>query len=277
MPGEPGDNKEMDGGMNGAMGSSDVSLIYTDDDYDSYSNIFENAKTTISGNDKKRLIASIKQLNENENIENIVNVEEVIRYFVVHNFVVNFDSYTGSMIHNFYLYEKDGQLSMIPWDYNLAFGGFMFESDATSLINYPIDTPVSGGTLDSRPMLSWIFEDEEYTQMYHQYFAEFISEYFDSGYFSEMIDSLEAMIAPYVEKDPTKFCTYDEFREGVSALKEFCLLRAESISGQLDGSIPATSEGQMDDTSALIDGGGLTLSDMGSMGDMMGAHGSRKH
>ena len=155
----------------------------------------------------------------------------------------------------------------------------MSESDATSLINYPIDTPVSGGTLDSRPMLSWILENEEYTQKYHQYFAEFISEYFDSGYFSEMIDSLEAMIAPYVEKDPTKFCTYDEFKEGVSTLKEFCLLRSESVNGQLDGSIPATSDGQMADASALIDGSGLTLSTMGSMGDMMGAgpHGGRKH
>ena len=155
----------------------------------------------------------------------------------------------------------------------------MSESDATSLINYPIDTPVSGGTLDSRPMLSWIFEDEEYAQMYHRYFAEFISEYFDSGYFSEMIDSLEAVIAPYVERDPTKFCTYDEFKEGVSTLKEFCLLRVESVNGQLDGSIPATSDGQMEDASALIDGGGLTLSAMGSMGDMMGGgpHGSWKH
>lgn len=276
MPEERRDNKEMGGGMNGAMGSSDVSLIYTDDEYESYSNIFENVKTIISDSDKKRLIASLKQLNENENIEDVVDVEEVIRYFVVHNFVVNFDSYTGSMIHNYYLYEKDGQLSMIPWDYNLAFGGFMSESDATSLINYPIDTPVSGGTLDSRPMLSWIFEEETYTQIYHQYFAEFISEYFDSGYFSETIDSLEAMIAPYVEKDPTKFCTYDEFREGVSTLKEFCLLRAESISGQLDGSIPAASNGQMDDASGLIDGEGLTISAMGSMGDMMGGHERRE-
>ena len=59
--------------------------------------------------------------------------------------------YTGSMIHNYYLYEEDGQLSMIPWDYNLAFGGFQGGQDATSMVNYPIDTPVSGGTVDSRP------------------------------------------------------------------------------------------------------------------------------
>ena len=115
--------------------------------------------------------------------------------------------------------------------------------------------------------------------MYHQYFAEFISEYFDSGYFSEMIDSLEAMIEPYVEKDPTKFCTYDEFKEGVSTLKEFCLLRVESVSRQLDGSIPSTSDGQMENASALIDGDGLAISAMGSMGDMMGGgpHGDWKH
>lgn len=184
------------GGMGGSMGSSDVSLIYTDDDYDSYSNIFDNAKTDVTDADKDRLIASLKQLNEDENIESVVDVDEVIRYFVVHNFVCNFDSYTGSMIHNYYLYEEDGQLSMIPWDYNLAFGGFQGGQDATSMVNYPIDTPVSGGTVDSRSMLAWIFESEEYTQLYHQYFADFISSYFDSGYFTQMIAQTKQLIAP---------------------------------------------------------------------------------
>lgn len=257
----------MNGGM-GGMGSSDVSLIYSDDEYSSYSNIFDNAKTDISDTDKDRLIASLKKLNENSDIEDIVNVEEVIRYFVVHNFVCNFDSYTGSMIHNYYLYEEDGQLSMIPWDYNLAFGGFVGGSDATSLVNYPIDTPVSGGTTESRPMLSWIFENEEYTELYHQYFAEFISQYFDSGYFAEMIDGVKALISPYVESDPTKFCTYEEFEKGIDTLKEFCLLRAESINAQLNGTIASTSDKQ--DKETLIDASNLSISNMGSMGGGQG-------
>ena len=255
---------------NRVMGSSDVSLIYTDDEFDSYSNIFENAKTSLSDADKARLIESLKKLNNVEDIENIVNIDEVIRYFVVHNFVLNFDSYTGSMIHNYYLYENDGQLSMIPWDYNLAFGGFESRSDATGLINYPIDTPVSGGTIDSRPMLAWIFSNDEYTDLYHQYFGDFIAQCFDSGYFTDMFDTVSAMFAPYVESDPTKFCTYEEFENGVSTLKEFCLLRAESVSGQLDGTIPSTSEGQAQDSSALVDASALSVSDMGSMGNMMG-------
>ena len=54
----------MPGAKDNVMGSNDVSLIYTDDEYDSYSNIFENAKTNITNSDKDRLIASLKQLNE---------------------------------------------------------------------------------------------------------------------------------------------------------------------------------------------------------------------
>ena len=265
-----GDMGNKQGGPGGGMGSDDVSLIYSDDEYSSYSNIFDNAKTDITDADKDRLIASLKSLNENLDIEDVVNVDEVIRYFVVHNFVCNFDSYTGSMIHNYYLYEEDGQLSMIPWDYNLAFGGFSAggggSDSATQMVNYPIDTPVSGGTVDSRPMLAWIFADESYTELYHTYFDTFISEYFESGYFEKLITETENLIASYVEQDPTKFCTYEEFETGVDTLESFCLLRAESIRGQLDGTIPSTSDGQQEDDSALVDASSISLTDMGSMG-----------
>ena len=109
-----------------------------------------------------------------------------------------------------------------------------------------------------------IIKSEEYTELYHQYFAEFISQYFDSGYFAEMIDDVKEMISPYVESDPTKFCTYEEFETGIDTLKEFCLLRAESVKAQLDGTIASTSGEQ--DQETLIDASNLTISAMGSMG-----------
>lgn len=258
-----GGGKGNNGGF-GGMGSDDVKLIYTDDDFDSYENIFDSAKTDITDSDKARLINSLKVLNSDD-AASAVDVDAVIKYFAVHNFVCNFDSYTGSMIHNYYLYENDGILSMIPWDYNLAFGGFVGGSDSTSMINYPIDSPVSGGDTDSRPMLAWIFADEEYTELYHEAFSEFIANYFESGYFGEEIDRVTALISPYVEKDPTKFCTYDEFTEGVAALKEFCTLRAESVRAQLDGTIPSTSDAQSEDSSALISGSSVSINAMGSM------------
>ena len=253
----------------GGMGSDDVKLIYSDNKISSYSNIFDNAKTKVSSSDKKRLIQSLKNINENTEIESSVDVESVIRYFVVHNFSLNFDSYTGSMIHNYYLYENDGLLSMIPWDYNLAFGGFQSMGGAESLVNYPIDSPVSGGDTDSRPMLAWILNNEEYTQQYHELFGEFISEYFDSGKFESEIERIKEMISPYVKKDPTKFCSYDEFIKGADTLKTFCLLRAESISKQLDGTIGSKSEKQTDRT-VFVKADGITISDMGSMGNMGG-------
>lgn len=169
-------------------GSDDVSLIYSDDEYSSYENIFNNAETDISDSDKDRLIPSLKKLNSNEEISSVVDIDEVIKYFVVHNFVCNFDSYTGSMIHNYYLYEKDGQMSMIPWDYNLSFGSFMGSQNAEAIVNFPIDTPVSGGTVESRPMLAWIFASDEYTEMYRTAFSEFIEKFFDSGYIPDLIE-----------------------------------------------------------------------------------------
>ena len=258
------------GGMMGGfgMGSSDVKLQYSDDNASSYSNIFNNAKTDITEADQNRLIASLKALTEGKDIASVVDIDEVLRYFVVHNFVVNGDSYTGNMIHNYYLYEEDGQLSMIPWDYNLAYGTFM-GSNASGTVNDPIDSPVSGGTSD-RPMIHWIFANEEYTELYHQYFAEFIEHFYDSGKLAELIDYTKELIAPYVEKDPTKFCTYEEFETGVAAIREFCMLRAESISGQLEGTIPSTSEGQSADSSNLVDASGLNISSMGTMGGSMG-------
>lgn len=255
----------------GGMGSSDVKLQYIDDDADSYSNIFGNAKTDITKADKTRLIEALKNLSNGEELETTVDVEAVIRYFVVHNFVVNSDSYTGSMIHNYYLYENDGQLQMIPWDYNLAFGSFMSMGSATSSVNDPIDTPLSVSGSGGRPMIDWIFSNEEYTELYHRIFGEFIEKYFNSGYYAEMIDGVTSMISPYVEKDPTKFCTYEEFEKGVATLKEFCLLRAESVKGQLGGTIGTTSATQKNET--LIDASHINTSDMGSMGGGKGGFG----
>ena len=247
------------GGMRG-MGSDDVKLKYTDDDPESYGSIFDNAKTDVTAADKARLIASLKSLGEMENLESVVNMDEVLRYFVVHNYVVNGDSYTGSMIHNYYLYEKDGQLSMIPWDYNLAFGGFQGGS-ASGSVNDPIDTPLSVSGDSDRPMADWLAQ-EEYVDLYHAYFNDFLN----SVDVTAIIDAACPLIAAYVERDPTKFCSYEDFEKGVTALRTFCELRTESVYGQLNGSIPSTDDGQSADNSALIDASGLTLSDMGNMG-----------
>ena len=253
------------GGFNFGMGSDDVKLVYTDDQEESYSNIFDNAKTTISTKDKERLIASLKKLNAGEDLNNVVNKDEVTMYLAVHNFLCNDDSYTGTMVHNYYLYEEKGRLSILPWDYNLAFGGFSSSGDATSTVNSPIDSPVSSGTTDSRPLISWIFNDEEALAAYHEAYDRFISECLESGWLEEEITRVQEMIAPYLENDPSAFYSMDEFEKAVSTLKTFCSKRAESVRGQLNGTIPSTTQGQREDTGTLVDASDIATSDMGSM------------
>ena len=68
-----------------------------------------------------------------------------------------------------------------------------------------------------------------------------------------------------MERDPTKFCTYQEFEAGVQALTAFCTLRSQSVDGQLSGSIPSTNKGQAADSSNLVDASTLSLAQMGTM------------
>ena len=263
-----GQSGAMPGGMGGfGMGGNDVKLQYTDDDPDSYSSIFSSAKTTVTEADQTRLVEALKQL-AGENAAQAVDVEQVLRYFVVHNYVVNADSYTGTMVHNYYLYEQDGKLSMIPWDYNLAFGTFM-GGGASSSVNDPIDSPLSASGSGDRPMMDWILSNEEYTALYHQYFAEFLQ----TVDVQAIIADTAELIAPYVAEDATAFCTYEEFEAGVAALQSFCTLRSESVAGQLSGTIPSTDTTQSADSSALVDTGDLHLSVMGTMGGSMGGFG----
>lgn len=254
----PGGMPEPPDFAGGGMGAADVKLQYTDDDPESYANIFESAKTAVTDADEERLIEALKKLGEGD--PSALDMEQVLRYFVVHNYVCNGDSYTGSMVHNYYLYEEEGRLSMIPWDYNLAFGTFQAQ-DAPAMVNDPIDTPLSVTGDGDRPMFDWITGSTAYTELYHQYFAEFLETADPAGLIAEMSE----LIAPYVEKDPTKFCTYEEFQTGVQTLTEFCRLRTESVAGQLAGTIPADSDGQTAEPSALVDASGLKLSEMGTM------------
>ncbi|MPN32763.1 hypothetical protein SDC9_180243 [bioreactor metagenome] len=90
-------------------------------------------------------------------------------------------------------------------------------------------------------------------------------EYVTSGQFDEKVDAVSSVIDSYVQNDTTSFDGYDAFKTGVEALKTFASLRAESVSGQLDGSIPSTEEEQAD-SDALIDASVLNLSELGAMG-----------
>lgn len=81
-----------------------------------------------------------------------------------------------------------------------------------------------------------------------------------------IIENAYNLIKDYVAKDPTAFYSYDEFELGVETIRQFCALRSESISAQLENNETTTDMN-------YVDASDLTLSDMGSMGGGMGGFG----
>ena len=257
----------------------DVHLRYIDDDPESYPGIFDNAKFSPAEADKRRLIQSLEDLNSGENLEQAVNVDGALRYFVGQVFLMNWDSYLGHTGHNYFLYEEEGQLSILPWDYNLAFGTYalgMSEPirDPNVLINYPILTPAPGEHMKNRPLYHNLMQVEEYFQQYQAYFLWFLEEYVESGRLSAELWEAAAQIAPYVGKDPTAFCSYEDHRLAVETLEQACLLRGEAARGQLEGRYPATLAQQLQRPGEGVDASHLDLGALGDFEDLNASAGN---
>ena len=262
----------------GAMGGSGgADLNYTDDDLDSYSTIWDGEVTDSGKKDHKRVVEALKNISEGTDLVTYMDVDNILKYMAVHTFVVNDDSLSGTMAHNYYLYEYNGQLNILPWDYNLSFGGMSMgggmggqSSGATSVINDVIDTPFS-----ITNFFDALLEDEEYLAKYHEYLNELVEKYVNGGEFQKTYERIRSQIDDLVSDDPTAFYSYEEYDAAAQMLLEVVSLRAESVSGQLDGTIPSTDDGQQEDSSSLIDGSDIDLSVMGTMSGGGGAgHGA---
>ena len=250
-----------------SMGGGGANLNYTDDELDSYSTIWEGEVTDSGKADHRRVITALKNISEGTDLETYLDVDNILKYMAVHVFSVNMDSLSGSMAHNYYLYEYEGQLNLFPWDYNLSFGGMFSSGDATSMINDAIDTPFSGTNF-----FDALLENEEYLERYHAYLQQLVDEYVNGGRFDEVYNRIRSQIDELVEEDPSAFYTYEEYQTAAEILYEVVKLRAESIEGQLDGTIPSTDAGQRQDNSSLIDGSHIDVEAMGQF-DMGGGGG----
>lgn len=107
-----------------------------------------------------------------------LDLDNLLRYMAVHIFSVNEDSLSGSMAHNYYLYEAGGKLNLIPWDYNLALGGMGRSNDATSVVNDAIDNAFSGTNF-----FDTLMADETCHSRYYAYLQQLVNEYIGGGGF----------------------------------------------------------------------------------------------
>lgn len=258
------EQKNMSGmpGGNSSRGGSGADLNYTDDDLDSYSTIWEGAVTDTKKSDHRRVVTALRYISEGTELERCLDIDNLLRYMAVHVFSVNMDSLSGMMPHNYYLYEQDGQLNILPWDYNLSFGGMNMgrSGNGMDMINDAIDTP-----FQITRFFDALLEEETYRSKYHEYLQKLVDGYVFGGGFEEFYSRVRGQIDGLVQTDPTAFYSYEEYVAGAEMLYQAVLLRAESIKGQLDGSIPSTDQGQTDDSQNLVDGSSIDVEVMGGM------------
>ncbi|GAA3343726.1 hypothetical protein GCM10017717_01950 [Deinococcus persicinus] len=267
-------------------------LKYISDDMTDYTGI--GLKTNKDNINQSKFVEMLDAINNGGDIKKYLDVDEMLRYFAVNTALVNLDSYQGNMKHNYYLYEQNGNFSIIPWDYNMSFGGFgagggrmgmgredrqkpvdasnsksspmenngqtdqagvdrqqqngQFNMDmgmsgnlmAESAINFSVTTPVSGTTLEERPLLNALLTNEKYRAQYEGYLEELTTNYLTEDYVQSMTKKLAVLLTTYVEADPTKFSTTEQFLEAVegeNSLPEFAKQRSESILKQLSGEL----------------------------------------
>ncbi len=291
---QPGDRADILGTMLSSVFTPEqtapAALQYIGDDPEAYADIWNSAVFKTKEEDQQRLIQSVKTLNSSENPQSVLDTESLLRYFAVHSFVNNYDSYSSLFVHNFYLHEQDGILSLVPWDYNLAFGSFNYECAVSSvlngsgfdavpdtggamdinasMINYPIDTPVYSVAMQDRPLINALLSEPETLEQYHEIYDTLLTSCFENGRYEALYAQTLENIRPYAEQGLT-FYTPEQFAQGTAAMEYYLAYRAQSVRGQLDGSIPSTLEGQQQQYENLISPEGLNLTALADFASLM--------
>lgn len=246
-------------------------LAYRGDDEKNYPDIFENAETPDDAETRARVIRSLKAISERKDLDKYLDTDTTIRYFAVHDYLVNYDSYTGPMLHNYCLYEKNGRISMLPWDYDIAYGTFPADArmdtevDSKDVVNAGVDSPLGEIADEARPMWNWILCDEGYLNEYHEKLGELVG-IIGAKEFEKEASRVYDLILPYIEKDLKGYYNAEKFRKAYKLLLKFTELRAESVRRQVNGQLATRSE--LQDEEDKVDASEISIRDMGSVLDL---------
>ena len=238
----------------------------------------------------QRIVAALKSVDEGKDIDEHVDIESVMKYMALQTIVVNFDCMTGHNAQNYYLREADGKIRLIPWDYNLAWGGYpedeemegedlleqseelrlptnagMRGKEETSrIVNFPIDTPFSE-ELSQRTFFMKLLADESYKARYYHYLTVLCKEYIKGGELAKTLSAIENEIGEIAGTEANAFYTNEQFHKARQMLRLVLEKRAASVLGQIEGAIPSTWEGQKAQPKKLINTDDINLQELGGI------------
>lgn len=197
----------------GCPANEKASLYYNTSDSNCLKNLYE----LQSECGYAQLIKLMQSLQKGgDSIGTILNIDESLWYLAFNNLLVNLDSYTGKLSHNYYLYQDTfGVFHPIVWDLNLSFGGFRhdgFQNTALTLEQMQTLSPLLHYQNPLRPMISSLLKNERYKKQYLAHYRTILKDYFEAEQYLTIANDVRKNIETFVRKDTMSLYPYESYQ-----------------------------------------------------------------
>jgi spore coat protein CotH len=194
-----------------------ASLMYQGEDAECYKSNYE----LKSEEGWKDLIHLTKVLNEKpKEVGKILNVDQVLWMHAFNNVLVNLDSYTGRLCHNYYLYlDSFDVFHPLLWDMNLAFGAFRHDGSGSPLTDQQMIelSPFIHYKSPNRPLISQLLADDLQRKIYLAHMGTIIKDHFANGSLKSRAIQWQQLIDFHVQQDKNKLYTYEAFKANLQS------------------------------------------------------------
>jgi hypothetical protein len=227
------------GSLYKAIQGAGTELAWVDDSRESYSGLVQKSDHA----DEEALIHMIYELNNGSDYEQVLDVENVLNYIALNVVTNNSDSYLGQNKHNYYLYERNGIFSILPWDYNMAFGGMggmRFGGRGGRFGgNMSVYDPAGGL---NRPLVDKLLAVPAYLELYTGYVRDALEGYLATDQFDRRVDEWADLIRDDVKRDPRPFYGYEQFESGIESLKSTNAENVARLMQELEQGVPTAPD-----------------------------------
>ncbi len=166
-----------------------------------------------------------------EDLESVFDVDTFLRWLAANAVIQNWDTY-GNMTHNYYLYNSGGVLTWIPWDNNEAFqsGSGQYSS---------IEVSKMGSVSSSWPLISYLYDVDDYAEMYEEYLQMFVDDVFVTATLQELYSTYYNLLLESASNESSGKTFFDtsnpatEFSTAITTLKSHASSRVSTVTNYL--------------------------------------------
>lgn len=200
--------------------SDNASLAYVGEDSVCYMGVYE-LQDGARWKDVIRLARVLEK--EPQKLESTLNVDQTLWMLAFNNVLVNLDSYTGQLCHNYYLYlDTLGMYHTLVWDMNLCFGGFRLTGSGPSLSEAGMQTmsPLlhfkeGSGPSVQRPLITKLLSNDLYQKIYIAHIRTILEENFSNGLYLTRAKEIQKLVDKQVKDDVNKLYDYALFQKNI--------------------------------------------------------------